>query len=201
VSSLRYPSSTALHHQHPDNTISPTRSSIKTADTSRSSTSSQTSRLTSSDGETIMFRSSSELEPPQQKKYLCPKCNMGTGHYKRSYVVKTKKDISRDGTPHSADAPDLHPRVVQRKNQWDDRHSFETHIREDHIDEFKSFDSTTNEYVCTFCPCTVSSDLSLRCGVRFRSEQAIINHLATSHAGGPRRLQRQLHFCDLVVGP
>lgn len=110
-----------------------------------------------------------------RKAYMCPKCNMGIGHKRQKY-----RGVARH--------------YIDDKSQWDKPTTFKNHIMEDHIDDFKRPNSS--EYVCRYCICTaVGQDGSHVCPARFKTEQAMVDHLLDFHAKGPRRLAWLEHRC------
>lgn len=131
----------------------------------------------------------------RREMYICPLCNMGDGHEKRSYNKKSDTDrSSRTPAPSSLspDKPKEYARVFQRPT------TFDKHINELHERIFQSINS--HEYICGFCPCSTIAHGTWHCAARFTANtpgerQAFLDHLKSHHAQSPEVLHWYPHAC------
>jgi hypothetical protein len=155
--------------------------------------------------------------PTPQEKLICPICNMGSGHKKRSYIWKDLKDgstrtpsastpgalTSCTSTP-SASTPSAStpsattpcastPAAAKPEKdptKFDKVFAFDKHITERHERIFYSIN--TSEYICTLCPCDSVALGIPECSARFPADQSMkqdfLRHLRTAHAQAPENL-------------
>jgi hypothetical protein len=130
-----------------------------------------------------------------RERYICPICNMGSGHEKRAYVRKS----ANNGTGPTATGSFFtgssgNPRDYTGEFQM--ASAFDRHIIERHEKIFESM--TSSEYICLLCPCDSIAHSTLQCTARFSTtsgKQGFLDHLRTFHAGDPDSLALWQHLC------
>lgn len=132
----------------------------------------------------------------RRERYICPLCNMGDGHERRSYNKRSGTDgnprTSTSSSP-SPDKPKEYASVFQRPT------AFDKHINELHEKIFRSINS--NEYICALCPCSTIAHRIPHCTARFSAntageKQTFLDHLRSHHAQvDPRSLNLYHHIC------
>lgn len=173
-------SSPRLDLRSSSGTSSTFRSSYKTADTRRTSTTSMNSGRASSADE---MASAAIHAQPRGTHYICPCCNMGDGHVKRSY--------NRSGGTSTEFVPTSLRNSMEFQNTYKKPSTFDKHIRERHRRLFERTGST--QFVCVFCLCKYP------CAGRFYTEQELLDHLRATHAQIPEQVEHTHHVCGPLV--
>lgn len=124
------------------------------------------------------------------EQYICPFCNMGSGHTTRVYTRSSNDSPeARDGSnraPSSATRPRTYDRTFQTPI------AFDRHILERHGKFFKRLNA--DEFYCGFCPCgTVASQPT--CSATFFQVEHFLQHLRSWHTRCPESLFHFNHLC------
>lgn len=135
----------------------------------------------------------------KREKYMCPVCNMGSGHQTRTYNRHSVGNrSSRNGSSSScASSPSSDvSRAYAREFQL--ASAFDRHIVEMHERMFQRTNST--EFVCGFCWCDSIGIKAPDCAARFSADpygkKDFLDHLRLFHARNPDILTWHQHTCS-----